>query len=447
MDLQQAHRDTAFRAGRAHEKAEQEELIKTLLSEIERLKQQVSKRPCVVEGPDKTLGIEQRLESISLARLLLGEPGNITAAALATMSSGQIFRLISGPVVTAIATAVDQAVNPSQPLVHCGALVSASVESQSTSRGKFRQTLQDLIGPVDATKRWQDEYVEAMDAGMLKAGQTFAKDFPHHATLDQLTAWADEQGKTQNAMACGYTEEEAHVIQCIKAAPVASELGAALVEGSPRYTALTHASYCALARLAIQHHGNRLPGPRGAFRSHGVGDKDDRVAPSCYHFITDKKHQCGLGDKDPRWLSIETPDETAFRGLTTYVPLVMKKADAALYSPVCLRDTLNGEYHDIDSDLVCFESASPEQGGWNLHSAVPTGGLAYMLPPLTLLTVVNVQEAGDWEYLPGKKINQRLITVRPTYVTPVELVIGPSTHGNKFATNRTFLTYGNSGAE
>ena len=50
------------------------------------------------------------------------------------------------------------------------------------------------------------------------------------------------------------------------------------------------------------------------------------------------------------------------------------------------------------------------------HTAVVTGGDYYALPPLTLLTVVKVEEPNTWEYLPGKRINQRLITVRPTYV-------------------------------
>jgi hypothetical protein len=41
-------------------------------------------------------------------------------------------------------------------------------------------------------------------------------------------------------------------------------------------------------------------------------------------------------------------------------------------------------------------------------------GEAYVLPPLALLEVVEVKAPGDWEYLPGKRINQPLIVVRVT---------------------------------
>jgi hypothetical protein len=37
-----------------------------------------------------------------------------------------------------------------------------------------------------------------------------------------------------------------------------------------------------------------------------------------------------------------------------------------------------------------------------------------VLPPLTLLEVVSVKAPGEWEYLPGMRINQPLITVRIT---------------------------------
>jgi hypothetical protein len=64
-----------------------------------------------------------------------------------------------------------------------------------------------------------------------------------------------------------------------------------------------------------------------------------------------------------------------------------------------------------------------------------------MLPPLTLLKVVNVQQPGEWEYLPGKKIAQKLITVRPTYMLPAERSVGVGS-ASKFASDRTLLTYG-----
>ena len=54
-----------------------------------------------------------------------------------------------------------------------------------------------------------------------------------------------------------------------------------------------------------------------------------------------------------------------------------------------------------------------------------------------------MEAAGEWEYLPGKRINQRLITVRPTFAPPAEQG-GAGVEANKFATNRNFLSYGSS---
>ena len=93
----------------------------------------------------------------------------------------------------------------------------------------------------------------------------------------------------------------------------------------------------------------------------------------------------------------------------------------------------------MDSLVVCFESGPAD--GAQLHTTVQTSGIGYMLPPFTLLTVVRVEEPGEWEYLPGKRIQQRCITVRPTYVTPKHFG-GGGVDANRFVTNRHFLSYG-----
>jgi hypothetical protein len=69
------------------------------------------------------------------------------------------------------------------------------------------------------------------------------------------------------------------------------------------------------------------------------------------------------------------------------------------------------------------------------------GGSTCVLPPLTLLEVVSVHGPGEWEYLPGKRINQKLITVRPTYLLPAKKQTADDI-ASKFAGDRTFLAYG-----
>ena len=120
---------------------------------------------------------------------------------------------------------------------------------------------------------------------------------------------------------------------------------------------------------------------------------------------------------DPRWFKLaESDGTTGFRSMTSFAPMMLTAALEHFYSPDGLKYEFSGQFYTSDCDVVCFESAPAEQGGKVLHTAVPTGGTGYALPPLTLLTVVKVEEPNTWEYLPGKRINQRLITVRPTYV-------------------------------
>ena len=102
--------------------------------------------------------------------------------------------------------------------------------------------------------------------------------------------------------------------------------------------------------------------------------------------------------------------------MTSFAPMMLSGIDEGEHSPDGLQYKFSGQYYTSDCDVVCFESAPAEQGGKVLHTAVHTMGAQYALPPLTLLTVVKVEEPNTWAFLPGKRINQRLITVRPTYV-------------------------------
>jgi hypothetical protein len=96
----------------------------------------------------------------------------------------------------------------------------------------------------------------------------------------------------------------------------------------------------------------------------------------------------------------------------------------------------------INSPVVCIESEAPD--GIYLKSAVHIGDDQYMLPPFCLISVVKIEEPGEWEYLPGKCMNQRLITIRPTFLTPFVNEDVNSNATNKFVTARTFLSFGNS---
>ena len=262
-----------------------------------------------------------------------------------------------------------------------------------SNEAQYKQTLEDVLGPASLlTRTWKDEYEECCAAGYKRMGLPMN---PAVETVEKLIEWG-VTGIT-NAMGVGYTQAEAEVIMAtINSTKVGAEIGIALAEGSDRHAALTYGVHRALANKARQ---------------------TTEPAPKCYFQMT-CAHKMGLGDKDPRWFKLaESDGTTGFRSMTSFAPMRLVEAFEENYSPDCLKYIgPDAQIHPTDCDVVCFESAPAEQGGTVLHTAVHTGGANYPLPPLTLLTVVKVEEPNTWEYLPGKRINQRLITVRPTYV-------------------------------
>ena len=111
----------------------------------------------------------------------------------------------------------------------------------------------------------------------------------------------------------------------------------------------------------------------------------------------------GLADKDPGWRDITTPDEHGFRGMTISAPLRVHPVLDEFYSPEGLQESFGADvgFVAMASPVVCFESGAAEDGGRLLHSAVDIGGNGFVLPPLTLIEVVDVQE-GSFEYMPGE---------------------------------------------
>jgi hypothetical protein len=159
----------------------------------------------------------------------------------------------------------------------------------------------------------------------------------------------------------------------------------------------------------------------------------------------------GLSETDARWSDITEPDETGFRGLTSFASLKIYRACEKAYHPEALLRTIAGEWENLASAVVCFESSEMQEGGKVLHSAVAKTSNGYLLPPLTLLEVVDVQEE-RFEYLPGKWIQQKLIVVRPTFLLPAKKQLGQDDDeesapagSSKFAGDRAFLHYGNTG--
>jgi hypothetical protein len=162
-----------------------------------------------------------------------------------------------------------------------------------------------------------------------------------------------------------------------------------------------------------------------------------------------------LSEADPSWNSVEQPDCTGFRGLTSAVLVKARgsaresppsgtcsvtKAPFALFS----KDGFNQWTHEHgpqvqDSDVVCFESQpSCDQG---LHAAVMTEDETHgVFPPNTLFTLKGIKEAGEWESPNGIKVDQRLLVVTATFRPPHSNEVAKN--GSKMCGSVTTLSYG-----
>ena len=133
-----------------------------------------------------------------------------------------------------------------------------------------------------------------------------------------------------------------------------------------------------------------------------------------------------LEEADPSWASIETPDATGFRGLTS--PVLVKARTGEPPDDLCFdsKGFMQYDYDDgqrmkvQDSPIVCFESGPASDQG--VHAAIATEGSQGRghhgaFPPNTLYRLVEVKPPG-WTTPNGIVVNQKLLVVRATYRQP-----------------------------
>lgn len=293
---------------------------------------------------------------------------------------------------------------------------------KKTTRLKFRQTIDEVIGPEPSTPlEWktQDNWVAMMEEMTTRDynesySQHVAK-YPQFSSPESFIASKTKDGSLGRTMGAGYEREEAEALCCVNSNGIKAVLAQAAEEQSHRYASLTHAIYNALAQKAA------------------TGE----VAPRCFVNLTGI---ASLSATDRRWADITTPDTTGFRGLTSYGTIKFFAAEPKGYDPKGLRRKVGGKWQVIEATAVCVESAA--MNGKVLHSAVRKTQNGFLLPPLTLLEVIDEQDC--FEYLPGKWIQQKLVIVRPTFLLPAKKLEDNafSNTSSKFAGDRSFLQYG-----
>ena len=132
-----------------------------------------------------------------------------------------------------------------------------------------------------------------------------------------------------------------------------------------------------------------------------------------------------LAEADAAWASIEEPDSTGFRGLTS--PVLVRARRGAAPDIDCFDATgfkqfnlVTRRYEVQPSAVVCFISDHASDQG--MHAAIVTEcdegqPILGALPPNTLYHLVEVKPPG-WMAPNGVAVNQRLLVVRATYRLP-----------------------------
>jgi hypothetical protein len=302
---------------------------------------------------------------------------------------------------------------------------------RESTRSKFLQTLEQVVGlePPQEPSEWKDEqkWIELLTEGSHLAYNTtfeeMCKRLSNCASAELFFPYFVKNGQRQMALNAGYSSNEAECLELLTSCAVRAAVGKAAKEGSSRYASVTHDIYNVIAK-------------------HVAGNE---VAPKCYRHLTGYG---GLALEDPVWKKIDQPDASGWMGMTCFAPLLLYPPKEEFYSPegigVMAGGTLSG-LQVMNSTVVAFDFMAPE--GQALHSALFSGAEGihetYILPPLTSLEVVNIQDS--FEYLPGKMINQKLVTVRPTFLLPAKKVHGQhGNQGSRFADDHSFLSFGTS---
>lgn len=249
-----------------------------------------------------------------------------------------------------------------------------SSSARASSRRGFLTTVEELVGPKDASKSWRDEFA-ILDREFRECrGLQPLDPEPSSASLLHEHRHEVSGGMCDNSIKelvrTGWPQEDAEAVtMCL--AFGSAPIGQALKTGRSSLVNTCHAVAEGLARAA----------------------RRGEVAPPLYRGITGDYSLC---DAEPAFAQLEEADATNFRGLTSFSPILLNdqpgffQSDRGLYSMV---NVPSAQYRLQDTDVLCVLSRPSE--GDTFRSAVLIDGLGgnrkYALPPNTLLRLVDVQ--------------------------------------------------------
>ena len=269
-----------------------------------------------------------------------------------------------------------------------------------SSRKGFLRSLEEQIG-APTRRPWREELFENIGQQRISAPRA-PNLLPN---LGVVTRNAESEESVAPLIDMGWSKDDAMTFQCLSWPGPRSAIALCLTASDPSLSACTYALSSVL------------------FRQAKVQAQAGLEMPKLYRHL---RGLFSLEEADPSWASIETPDATGFRGLTS--PVLVKARTGEPPDDLCFDskgfmqyDYADGQRMKVqDSPIVCFESGPASDQG--MHAAIATEGSQGRghhgaFPPNTLYRLVKVKPPG-WTTPNGIVVNQKLLVVRATYRQP-----------------------------
>jgi len=318
-------------------------------------------------------------------------------------------------------------------------------ELTATSRAGYLRTLPELIGPpppIDQLmEAYKAEWVPLKAESYRLSGQgeaTVEEDEAYVAEHDNWEKfvsqlWVQDDIKALMEMGWPYKRAECYTMlfTCVEA------LGRALSQSDKCYAASTYALSDTL--FAQRRGADAQDATKLVTRRSSRAEEPDPY-PKLY---CNRTGLFSLTDRESRWESLEIPDGTGFRGLTSSA-LTHASADHRFFSEegfMVLESSETGEpvlRCALTSDVICFESAADDEHG--AHAAVVTSPDSGDFPPNTLFRFKEVKAPGTWQAPGGVFPKQRLLVVTATYQPPRTGVIAEG-EGGRMCGSPVTLSY------
>jgi hypothetical protein len=357
--------------------------------------------------------MQKQLSSLDFGAML--QKAGWSKQALLAMT-GEQFEAIALPALAPAAHAVLAAHRPVSRKLTMG----SGAFAKETTRLGFLESLDDKVGarprgvraveeglaalfrslPVDARVDFREDYLAGGVARLRARGKTGTGTQTFKNLIDGMVSHF------------GWSREDAEYLTLVQDDVVQAELCRSLEEEDPQHAAVLHRSYGILAEKA------------GAMCE---------PAPAVYGAVDGGAYACyDLARSEPRWRHLLDADEHGFCGFTSCAQMTF------------LSDSKHFGSEGSNYDVVCLTSKAPTAAG--LHTAVKMDNDNYIVPPLALYEVTNVDEAWTYTDDDHKEHTRRLITVSVTYRLSASAVDAETDTdaANKLATNHTFLSYGGS---